>query len=302
MEKAVLDCMIIGGGPAGLNAALVLGRARKKVLLFDDNQPRNAVVQESHGFITRDGISPKEFRSIAKTDISKYPSVQLREARIKEVIKEDNLFVVETEEGQHYHSRKLILATGLKDKLPTIDGIQALYGTSLFSCPFCDGWELRDKKLVVISESDHIHHYVKLIYNWSQDVVVCTNGKQLFDKEGKATLANKGIQLYEQEIEELVGENGYLEKVIFKNGVEINREGGFVTTDLVQATNIAEKLGVPLMSDGQLEVADFGRTNVEGLFIAGDSANMFSAQLIIAASTGSKSALAVVAELVNEDF
>ncbi len=146
----LFDCAIIGGGPAGLNAALVLGRARRNVILFDNNKPRNSVTQESHGFITRDGIKPTEFRQIAHKEISRYPSVELKNIEVTLVNKKQITFELVTSMGEKYQSKTIIISTGLKEILPSIDNISDFYSKSLFSCPYCDGWELKDKPLVVI--------------------------------------------------------------------------------------------------------------------------------------------------------
>jgi|SRR6476469_8138115 len=183
--KSLFDCAIIGEGPAGLNAALVLGRARRDILLFDNNNPRNAVIHESHGFITRDGVKPKEFREIAHKEIEKYPSVIYENKKIASVIKNDGFFSLTTSNNETYQSKTIIIATGLKDNLPTIENISYYYGKSLFNCPYCDGWELRDKALVVIID-DQVEgfHFIQTVYNWPKDHVVCTNGK-LFENSSK---------------------------------------------------------------------------------------------------------------------
>jgi thioredoxin reductase len=174
--NTVIDCAIIGGGPAGLNAALILGRARRNVLLFDNDKPRNAVTQESHGFITRDGIKPKEFREIAHKELSRYASVLYLKREVTSVIK-NKMFELVTSEREKYYSKTIIISTGLKDILPIIENISDFYGTSLFHCPYCDGWELRDKPLVVIiGEQVQGFHFIQTIFNWSKDLVVLTNG------------------------------------------------------------------------------------------------------------------------------
>lgn len=149
MEK-LFDCAIIGGGPAGLNAALILGRATRNVMLFDNNNARNAVTRESHGFITRDGIKPKKFREIAHKEISRYPSVISAKREVTSVSKKESKFELLTSKKERYQAKTIIISTGLKDVLPSIDNIHDYYGKSLFHCPYCDGWELRDKPLVVI--------------------------------------------------------------------------------------------------------------------------------------------------------
>src|SRR5437899_5927886 len=169
------DCAIIGGGPAGLNAALILGRARRNAILIDNNNPRNAVTQESHGFITRDGIKPNEFRQIAHKELGKYPSVRDKKQEVTSVIKNEPLFELVTSKGERYQSKTIIISTGLKDILPNIPNISDFFGKSLFHCPFCDGWELKDMPLVVIvDEQKQGFHFTQIIYNWSKDLVVCT--------------------------------------------------------------------------------------------------------------------------------
>ena len=184
-EALTVDCAIIGGGPAGLNAALVLGRARRKVLLFDDNNPRNAVTLHSHGFITRDGVTPAEFRAIAHGEIAKYPSCEVLPTRIRAVNRiGGTAFELVAEDGEKFSADNVILATGLQETLPAVDGIYSYYGRSLFNCPYCDGWELRDKPLVIIAESEMAaSHLPKVIYQWSRDIVVCTNGHQALSGE-----------------------------------------------------------------------------------------------------------------------
>lgn len=189
----IYDCIIVGGGPAGLNAALVLGRTRRKVALIDNNQPRNAVTHASHGFITRDGVTPAEFRRIAYEEVLRYPSVEHIQTEIISINKNDSGFAVLDSFGRHIEARRLILATGLKEVLPEIEGLRPLYGKSLFNCPYCDGWELRDQPLVVVSENPHVFHMAKMLLNWSKDLVICTNGQTFLSDEQKKVLRPRGL-------------------------------------------------------------------------------------------------------------
>ncbi|MCM3527740.1 NAD(P)/FAD-dependent oxidoreductase [Cytobacillus oceanisediminis] len=298
----LLDCVIIGGGPSGLNASLVLGRARKKVILFDENKPRNAVTHESHGFITRDGIKPSEFKRIAREDLMNYPDITMENQRVTDIKKENDAFMVRAEDGRSFRSRKVLLATGLKDELPAIEGIHQFYGKTLFSCPFCDGWELRDRPLVLISEDNRAFHMAKMISNWSNNLAVCTNGNLIFSEEQKEILIRKQIRVFDDEIAALEGESGRLAKIKFRNGNELFRAGGFVTTGLTQAAPFAEVLGCKMNNMGGIETDTLGRTNIEGVYASGDNSILAPSQLIIAASEGSKAAIGIVHDLVNEDF
>jgi thioredoxin reductase len=297
-----MDCVIIGGGPAGLNAALVLGRSRRHVILFDHNKPRNAVTHMSHGFITRDGIEPRQFRSLAHQDISKYPSVTIKPDKVTAVMPVQTGFQVQTSNGVLFHARMVILATGLKEILPEVPGIHDFYGKSLFSCPYCDGWELRDKPLVVISESANAFHTAKIVYNWSRDVLVCTNGSNNLSTEQLGQLGRKGIQVNSDRIKALVGNNGFLSSVVFENNAEVKRAGGFVSPRWDQAASFGEALGCEMTPQGGFVTDDFGRTSIRGVYAAGDSSIIAPAQLVIAAGDGSKAAIGVNTDLTNADF
>ncbi|MGO4181248.1 NAD(P)/FAD-dependent oxidoreductase [Paenibacillus sp. TAF43_2] len=297
-----LDCAIIGGGPAGLNAALVLGRSRRVVIVFDHNKPRNAVTHESHGFITRDGIEPRELRRLAHADIAQYPSVTIKPDKVTEVQQSEMGFHLMTSNGVIYHARTLILAAGLKESLPAIPGIRDFYGRSLFSCPYCDGWELRDQPLVVISEGSNIFNLAKTVFNWSRNVVVCTNGMNSLSSQQIGQLGQRGIQVTQQKIKALHGENGRLHRIVFANNTEIERTGGFVTPSWGQAAHFGEALGCAMTQAGGFVTDDYGRTSIRGIYAAGDSSIIVPAQLVVAAGEGSKAAIGVNTDLSHQDF
>jgi thioredoxin reductase len=299
-----LDCAIIGGGPAGMSAALVLGRARRKVVLFDDNKPRNAVTQHSHGFITRDGVTPAEFRAIGQAELRNYPSIELRSARVAAVTKLDEVFELTTKSGERFEAANIILATGIQETLPAVEGIYDYYGKSLFNCPYCDGWELRDKPLVIIAEDElRASHLPKVLYNWSHDLVVCTNGNRVLNDEQKTLFARHGIAVIDDKIVALVGQNGQLERVVFENHAAIERTGGIVGVQWKQATAIAEELGCALNAIGGIATDEQGRTNIKGVYAAGDTSTLLmQSQLIIAAASGSKAAFGLNADLVESYF
>jgi thioredoxin reductase len=298
-----VDCAIIGGGPAGLNAALVLGRARRTVLLCDDNQPRNAVTQHSHGFITRDGVVPAEFRAIAQREIAQYPSVETRAARIRAVTRQGAAFELLADDGATVSAGTIILATGLRETLPAVAGIDRYYGRSLFNCPYCDGWELRDQPLVIVAESPSAAaHLPKVLYNWSRDLVVCTNGQQPLSAEQQHFFAGYGIRVIEAPIAALVGQAGQLERLQFANHPDLERTGGFVEIQRWPATTIGQDLGCATDDQGSIVTDELGRTNVHGVYAAGDLVHMRQAQLIWAAADGSRAAIGVNTDLTTGFF
>jgi thioredoxin reductase len=293
----IYDCVIIGGGHAGLNAALILGRARRNAILLDHNKPRNAVTQESHGFITRDGIKPNEFRQIAHKEIGTYPSVRFKEREVTSVIKNESLFeLVTSEDDGRYQSKTIIISTGLKEILPRIDNIYDFYG------PYCDGRELRDKPLVVIiGELVQGFHFIQTIYNWSKDLVVCTNGEAFQNSEQKGLLRSKGINIIENKIKEFVGKNGQMEEIVFEDGESILRKGGFVMSQVVQSSDFG-KQGCESNSLGGIAIDSHGRTNIQGVYAAGDASIISPAKVIIAAAEGVRAAVGVNMDLTQKEF
>lgn len=298
----IYDCAIIGGGPAGLNAALVLGRARRSVALFDDNQPRNAVTHASHGFITRDGVTPAEFRRIAYEEVLRYPSVKQWKLAVTDISKVENGFNIWTQTGEQLQAKKLIIATGLKEIFPDIPGLAQYYGSSLFNCPYCDGWELRDKPLVVVSEDPGVFHMVKILYNWSKDLIVCTNGPAHFTEEQGKILLSRNIRVIEQPIAAFLGNEGLLEQVEFVDGTRVSRSGGFITPKWIPKSVFGANLGSEVTEFGGILTDALGRSTVRGLYAAGDASYVMPSQLIYAAADGSKAAVGVNLDLTDEDF
>ncbi len=297
------DCVIIGGGPAGLNAALVLGRARRKVVIVDDGQPRNRVTHESHGYLTRDRIKPEEFRRIAYEEVLRYPSVEHMAAMAAKAERlEDGHFRIELQDGRQLMARKLLITAGIKEVLPDIQGVIDCYGQSLFNCPFCDGWELRDQPLAVIGADSRIMHLSKMVHTWSQDIVVFTNGASVLDPEQQSELQEKGIRVITTPITELEHEEGKLQRVILSDGHAIERSGGFVMPQFLPKATFHDTLGYELNEPGYIQVDAMGRTSVEGLYSAGDSAFNGPSQLIRAAAEGSLSGAMIHGALMEEDW
>ncbi|WP_336634441.1 NAD(P)/FAD-dependent oxidoreductase [Lysinibacillus fusiformis] len=297
------DCIIIGGGPAGLSAALTLGRARRKVALVDNGTNRNRVTQESHGFLTRDGIKPQEFKNLASNDIESYPSITMMDQTVIEIIKDDitGLFLVNTSENKSYVSEKILLATGIQEEFP-IPQIKQYYGKSLFSCPYCDGWELRDKPLAIIAENEeHISHMTKLVFNWSQDLIVFTNGHQLSEKV-QNDFEHKKIKVYTNAIKDLHGDDGNLSSVELETGENIFRAGGFVVPSFYRPNKFAKLLNCQVDENGTVMTDGAGRTTGAGIYIAGETEKGGPSSLMIAAAEGFKAATSINMDITIERF
>ncbi|MFD0713326.1 NAD(P)/FAD-dependent oxidoreductase [Paenibacillus sp. GCM10027626] len=298
------DCAIVGGGPAGLSAALVLGRAGRAVILIDNNEPRNAVTHASHGFLTRDGVTPTEFRRLAYEEVLGYPSVQHRQDEVTEIRKTANgEFSVIVKSGYDIQARKLLLSSGLKEVFPDIAGFYSFYGKSVFNCPYCDGWEQRDQPLLIVAEdSASIVHMTKLLYSWSKDLLVCTSGLELLSAEQKGQFAQKGIAVIEQTIKAFHGTDGMLEQVEFSDGAKAIRSAAFIKPKFIAKQAFADRLGYERTGDGRIAANGAGQSSIPGMYVAGDTAYIAPSQIVYAAASGTKAAMAINGELADEDF
>ncbi|MDQ0090111.1 thioredoxin reductase [Paenibacillus anaericanus] len=299
----IFDSIIVGAGPAGLSSSLTLGRARRKIAVFDNGTNRNRVTHESHGFITRDGIKPQVFKEIGLNELKNYPSVSYFNTTVTEITKDfgNELFIAKTTDGQEFVTEKIILATGIQEVF-SIQSVRNYYGKSLFSCPYCDGWELRDKPLIVMAEKEeHVLHMAKLIYNWSKDLVVITNGVEL-SKEGAQELHKRSIKIKSEPIKNLIGDDGYLQKIEFVSGETIIRSGGFVVPSFYRPNQFAEKLGCEVQENGTVVTDGVGRTSQKNIYIAGETEKSGPSSLMISAADGSKAAFSVNIDLTMERF
>lgn len=295
-DRSRFDVVIVGGGPAGLNASLVLGRARKHVLVIDDQKPRNWVTHETHGFLTRDGVSPREFRRIAKEEIAAYPSVQFASDTVLEITGQDGEFVVRTVEGKQYDAKKVLFAVGKRDLPLDITGLSDVYGKSAFVCPYCDGWELRNRELVIITSANHALHMAKLISGWTSRFTLCIQGDNRLEAEEKQELSRHGVKVYEALVQSIRSEEGMVSSVELSDGTIIPCTGIFFQPKLQAGSDLPKVLGCEVTETGTIVVDAQGKTSVPGVFSAGDASSELY-QAITAASLGALTAVSVNHEL-----
>lgn len=285
MEKSFFDVVIIGAGPAGLNAALVLGRARKNVAVIDEGRPRNAVTREAHGFLTRDGISPGEFRRIAQKEISAYPSVSFVADTAVSISGADGQFLITTAQGKTFGSKKLLFAVGMKDRPLNIPGLAEVYGKSAFVCPYCDGWELRDEPLVIIQKGAELMHFAPLIAGWTKRFTICTNGADELTDTQREELQQHQVPMFDSPIRHIDSKEGIVRQVVLEDGTIIPCRGIFFKPELVTGSDLPRAIGCEISEVGMVVVDAFGKTSVPGVYSAGDSASRMH-QAIAAASMG----------------
>jgi thioredoxin reductase len=293
------DVIIVGAGPAGLSAALILGRCRRRVLVVDSNRPRNSASRALHGFLTRDGVPPKQLRRLARLQLAPYRTVALRSGEATRARRRVGGFEITLSDGSRHHCRKLLLATGVVDDVPNLEGLAALYGRSVFHCPYCDGWECRDKAIAVYGRSRNAVELAIKMKVWSNDLVVCTDGVLLPNVERQRAAAH-GIAVRREPIERLVGSGGRLRRIVFAAGDDLEREAMFFSTGQRQGSDLAASLDCAFTRKGAVRTGEYEATNIPGLFVAGDASRLVQLA-IVAASEGAQAAFAINSQLIEED-
>ena len=295
------DVVIVGGGPAGLNAALILGRCRRSVLLLDAGTPRNAASPRSWGLFTRDGTPPDALRRQARADLARYPDVEYRTAEVTRARREGDSFAVEFGDGATERARRLILATGLRQDLPEIEGFDTYWGHGVHTCPYCDGYESRDRPLVAYG-SGHAGLGLALeLTVWSRDVTLCTDGDPgSLSAADRSRLARIGIAVEDGAVARLTGRSGRAERLVFADGSERACRAVFLAPGGTRPSPLIAQLGCDLSPKGTVPTGDYESTNVPGLYVAGDASRRVQFA-VVAAAEGAMAAFAINTELLKAE-
>lgn len=299
------DGVIIGGGAAGLSAALVLGRARKRTLVVDGGAQSNRAAHGIGGLLGFDGVPPAELYARGHDELARYPSVEVRDGEVAEVTAHEGGFTIGLADGASERTRRVLLATGMHYRAPEIPGLDAFWGRSVFHCPFCHGWEVRDQPLAVLAAGERGVHMASLLRGWSDDVVLLTDGPSGLTDEDRNHLAHAGIPVDERVVAGVSGSDGHLEAVVFADGTSLARRGLLVAGTLHQRTGLARALGVAFAAPGPVSaeaiaVDAFWRTSVPGVYAAGDVCAQMP-QVAAAIAAGSGAAVSIVGSLMEED-
>ncbi len=297
----MFDAIIVGGGPAGLSAALILGRCLRKVLICDNGRPRNAWSHGVHGFLSRDGIDPSELGEICHKELKKYPTVRSMNTEVTHATKTETGFEIRTTDGSVFHSKKLLIASGVVDHIPKFEGIVPLYGKSVFNCPYCDAFEQRNKKILIYGKEHRGKNLALTLKNWSHDVLLITDGECGLNDEDRELLKRNEIRLHEGKVKKLHGENGQLTHIEFENGEKIEREAMFFNTESWIRSRLLEQLGCPFTESDGVETGKYEKTKIPGLYVAGNI--LREVQLVIvAASQGAEAAFGINTALTKESL
>jgi thioredoxin reductase len=295
------DAIIAGGGPAGLSAALALGRARRRVLLCDSGPRRNAAAERIHNFVTRDGIPPDEFRRIGRQQLEAYPNVEVRDARVDAVTGTKGSFRVAIGTGIA-EARRLLLCTGMIDEMLAIDGFSELWGHGIFQCPYCHGWEAQDRAWGYLASAADVSHFLPFalqLRGWTDDVMVFTSGTFEVPDETRVRLQAAGVRLTTAPLARLVVREGRLAAVELSDGTQVRCEALFAHPPQRQV-ELVRSLGVALDEHGFVQVDPMRReSSVPGIYAAGDLTSRMQGA-IFGAAAGVQAAAAVNVELMME--
>ncbi|MEU1592178.1 NAD(P)/FAD-dependent oxidoreductase [Streptomyces sp. NPDC005708] len=300
------EVVVVGGGAAGLSAALVLGRARRRTLVVDAGEPRNAPAAHMHGYLSRDGMPPAEFLAVGREEIARYGVELVRDRAVNAVRDADGEFGVTLASGRTVHARRLVVATGLKDELPAVPGVAERFGRDVLHCPYCHGWEVRDLPFGVLASTPMSVHQALMVSQWSKDVTLFlhTVAEDDIPDQDLRRLAAAGVAVVPGEVAGLEVDDDRLTGVRLADGTAHERSVLFVAPRAVPQTALFEQLGAELSETpfGTYPVVDErGLTTVPGLWAAGNASG-FAEQVVNAASRGYRAGAAINGELLMTDL
>lgn len=296
----MFDVIIVGGGPAGLSAGLMLGRSRRRVVICDAGQPRNAVSHAVHGFFSWEGVDPSELQRTAKEQLRPFATEFCDLAAVNAFQHTDTL-EIELKDGKILPARRLLLATGAVDILPDIEGFREFWGASVFHCPYCHGWEVRDQPLAVYGKGSAAVEQALLLTAWTSDLIICSDGPASLSLEEELKLSAARIAIREQKICRLKGSDGLLDVIEFEDGSLLPRRGIFLRPRLQYSNALARELGCTLAETGAIRIDETYQTTVAGVYAAGECAGTCG-QVIVMAAEGARAAYAINRDLVQEDL
>lgn len=300
-NQKLYDTIIVGGSYAGLSAAMTLGRSLRSVLIIDSGNPCNKQTPHSHNFLTRDGVPPGEIAKIAREEVAKYPTIEFYKGFAVYGSKISDGFVIKTSDGNSFKSKKLIFATGILDSLYDIKGFAECWGISVIHCPYCHGYEVRNKKTAILADGDRLVYFTSLIKNLTDDVTLITSEINASNADNIAILKRNGVKIIEKKISEIQHHNSHIEKIIFCDGTAENFDVLYAPVPFRQHSSIPEELGCELTDAGLIKIDESHKTTLDSVYAVGDNSNMLRS-VSLAVSSGSVAGVKINGELSAEMF
>ena len=299
-ENNAFEVLIIGGSYAGLSAALTLGRSRRKTIIIDSGEPCNSASPKAHNLLTHDGSSPAEITAIGKAQVLMYPSIEFKTGKATQINRALQKFEVVLESGEKYLAKKIVLATGIRDQFPAIDGFAECWGKTVIHCPYCHGFELKDRPTAIFANGEIALNFAKLVYNLTKDITILTNGKKMFSASTLNKFKERNIRLIEARVARIIEKNGAIEALLFEDGSSIKVAAMYAGLSIKQHSDIPEKIGCEMDDQGLIKVDSAQQTSIKGIFACGDNSAMRS--LSVAIKTGMIAGGFINSELCEENF
>lgn len=295
------DVIIIGGSYAGLAAGMALGRALRRVLIIDAGEPCNRQTPYSHNFLTQDGLPPLEIAHSAREQLKLYQTVQLTDDFVSEAVRTEAGFRLYTRAGRPYEAKKLVFASGIRDLLPSIPGFDACWGISVLHCPYCNGYEVRNQKTGILASGDAAFEIASLISNWTLDLTIYSNGPAFLQPAQRSRLLDHNIGIVETRLARLVHREGRLDQLSFDDGTTVPLNVLYARVPFEQHSKLPQVLGCEITSEGFLKVDAQQRTNIRGIYAAGDNVTRMRT-VANAVAMGTAAGMMVNKELIEESF
>ncbi len=295
------DVIIIGGSYAGLSAAMALGRSLRNVLIIDGGRPCNIQTPHSHNFLTQDGVEPAIIAQRGREQVLAYSTVNMISDLAVEGKRIKDGFQITTSTGKKFNAHRLLFATGVKDLLPDIPGFSDCWGISVIHCPYCHGYEFNGKKTGIMAYGEKAMHLASLINNLTDDLTILTQGNDDFNDEQTSQLKKHDIKVVTSPISEIVHENGQIKYIVLDDGNQLKFDAVYAAVPFEQHSNTPASLGCEITEGGYLQVDDFQKTTVEGVFACGDNSTWMRS-VAVAVASGNFAVAVINKELLNARF
>jgi thioredoxin reductase len=299
--KDEYDVIVVGGSYAGLSAAMALGRALRNTLVIDSGKPCNQQTPHSHNFITHDGQTPAQIASMARQQVTLYPTVEFVDGLVTHGKKLEEGFEVKLDNGKVFKGKRLLFTTGMKDVMPAIPGFSECWGISVLHCPYCHGYEVRNQPTAILANGEMAFELVRLIHHWTKDLVLATNGPSGLTPTQEQKIKSKGIQIIETEVDQIKQENGYVKRILLHDGKHIMVSAIYARPAMVQHCAVPLDLGCETTAQNLLTIDMFHRTSVSGVYAAGDNATMMRS-VSLAVASGNFAGASINKDLIEVEF